>query len=429
MFFNVLGPLLVKTRFLLSGAAMFAPLLFLGAGGFFALNWATAQMEDVIEEALEEEHPVMHLEKEVQRANMEGHDLLMLRTPMAREEFRAANSEVERNFAELLDAPFAMDEEHRYLRKSYTVWQAHAKSLLNFPLGDKLSREGLEAMERFDAGMEQVLFHLEQVRAVAQEEIDQRAALAYGVRARMLILIVVVFAVGIVIWLVGALALTRSVLLPVYDIREGIRRMSAGDYSHRVFVSTNDELGELARSFNVMGERISAELKEQNASSMRDELTGLYNRNEFLELFRSEIKRSQRYQRPFSLILFDVDDFGNLNASFGRETGDHALKTIAVRIGDLLREVDRIARYGPDEIAVILTEIEAGGAFVLAERVREAVSSLSFQVPGGQEVRLTVSAGITDFARERSTEDALLFSAEKALKKARSEGGDRVVSA
>jgi len=164
--------------------------------------------------------------------------------------------------------------------------------------------------------------------------------------------------------------------------------------------------------------------------SRTDRLLGVYNRGAFDERLRDEFSRAQRYGRPLSLILLDVDNLKACNDLYGHTTGDEVLRQIAGAAKSRLRATDLIARYGGDEITVILPETDLEQATLAAERVKERVAELKVPVEGnGRFLTPTLSAGVAELgpAVMRTPED-LLRQADAALYRAKREGRNRVVA-
>jgi diguanylate cyclase (GGDEF)-like protein/PAS domain S-box-containing protein len=161
--------------------------------------------------------------------------------------------------------------------------------------------------------------------------------------------------------------------------------------------------------------------------AVRDELTGLFNRREMNRLLHEETLRSQRHQRPLSLLMVDIDWFKRVNDTFGHQAGDRALQQVARAILDCVRTLDRAARYGGEELAIILPETSGTEALVVAERIRTRVAESAFSVGGnpqeGPHVQLTVSVGIGTMVNplDGST-DRLIGDADRALYTAKSRG-------
>jgi diguanylate cyclase (GGDEF)-like protein len=159
-----------------------------------------------------------------------------------------------------------------------------------------------------------------------------------------------------------------------------------------------------------------------------DGLTHLYNREYFQSMLHQELVASQRHGRSLSLVLADIDHFKLFNDTWGHQLGDDVLESVADAVKSACREADIAARYGGEELAVILPDTDGPGAEVLAERVRSAVESLVL-LHGKEQLRVTVSVGVALLTDSMSGEDDLLRAADEALYQAKHAGRNRVVRA
>jgi diguanylate cyclase (GGDEF)-like protein len=163
--------------------------------------------------------------------------------------------------------------------------------------------------------------------------------------------------------------------------------------------------------------------------SIRDGLTGIYNRRHFDEVLLAEWKRSIRTEKPMSLLLIDVDCFKKLNDRYGHLEGDECLKKIAEQLLKILRRSsDTLARYGGEEFAAILPETNKESAQLIADAMRMSVEDLKIANEGSKAARVvTVSIGVcSEHAMlSRSTEE-LLNAADTALYRAKKQGRNRI---
>lgn len=154
-----------------------------------------------------------------------------------------------------------------------------------------------------------------------------------------------------------------------------------------------------------------------------DPLTGLANRRHFLEHLTSEISRSRRYSSTFVLGIFDVDDFKQINDTLGHAAGDRVLKEVSRIFQGMVRDSDMVARWGGEEIVLLMPETPKRGAVVLADRIRERIKrKLAAR-------KVTVSGGIASYPSDGKEESELFTFADRALYRAKSEGKDRICSA
>ncbi len=161
--------------------------------------------------------------------------------------------------------------------------------------------------------------------------------------------------------------------------------------------------------------------------AITDELTGLYNYRYMQQRLDEELGRAGRYGKRVSLLLLDVDGFKRVNDVYGHRTGDTVLAELAQVLRTAVREVDVVTRYGGEEFAVILPETDAAGAFIVAEKVREAVEGHRFADPDTeQDIRVTASIGLASYPVHAIGRDAMLQAADDALYQAKRAGKDRV---
>jgi diguanylate cyclase (GGDEF)-like protein len=145
-----------------------------------------------------------------------------------------------------------------------------------------------------------------------------------------------------------------------------------------------------------------------------DGMTKLYLHRYFQQRMDQEIKRSERYNYNFSLIMMDIDHFKNFNDNFGHQNGDKVLKIVAQLVMDNVREIDIAARYGGEEFAVICPEKSAGDAITPAERIRQAIEGYKFYIKD-ELVPITISLGISGYPEDAHTKLELIDRADKAL--------------
>jgi diguanylate cyclase (GGDEF)-like protein len=165
------------------------------------------------------------------------------------------------------------------------------------------------------------------------------------------------------------------------------------------------------------------------SQSIRDPLTGLFNRRFMEESLALELRRAIRNHRPLGVIMLDLDRFKHFNDTHGHDAGDTLLRELGTLLQTTIRGEDIACRYGGEEFTLILPE---GGADVIhqrAEAVREAVKRLDVLHRGQQLGRITASLGIAVFPDHGRTGEALLQAADAALYQSKDGGGDRVTSA
>lgn len=169
---------------------------------------------------------------------------------------------------------------------------------------------------------------------------------------------------------------------------------------------------------------LSRTLAELEYYSMHDPLTGLYNRRQFNNILEYEIGRSERHNHEFSLLMLDLDDFKDINDSYGHPTGDEALCGVAEILRENIRKGDLAARIGGDEFAVILMETGREGAATVAGTLGRALRERVFTAPDRKHFHLTVSVGIATYPVDARNESDLLAGADVAMYRAKEMGKD-----
>lgn len=164
--------------------------------------------------------------------------------------------------------------------------------------------------------------------------------------------------------------------------------------------------------------------------SVTDELTGLYNRRYFREQLEIEYSRCARYKRPFSVIVFDVDDFKYYNDRNGHPAGDELLREIGLILRMNCRRSDRPFRIGGEEFAILCPEVSAKECRVFANRVRQVIATYPFPMSEHQpKGAVSVSVGLASFPANGKSIDAILQAADQALYRSKRAGKNRVTLA
>lgn len=167
-------------------------------------------------------------------------------------------------------------------------------------------------------------------------------------------------------------------------------------------------------------------------AGITDFLTGWHNRRYLQQRLKEELARAQRHAGTIACLMIDIDHFKSVNDGYGHLAGDNALKELAQRVETQIRSMDTAARFGGDELAVLLPEATAAEAATLAERIREVIAALPFELTAHVERSLTVSVGVAAVAPGRhetdmkAIADRLLADADAALYRAKALGRNRV---
>jgi diguanylate cyclase (GGDEF)-like protein len=161
--------------------------------------------------------------------------------------------------------------------------------------------------------------------------------------------------------------------------------------------------------------------------AVTDELTGLANVRAFMEFLDRELERRRRFEQPVGLVMIDLDDFKRVNDTYRHQQGDEVLAHVAWVLRDASRDLDTVARYGGEELAVVLPQTDASGAAKLAERMRHAIESLHVpRVDGSGTIEVTASFGVASVPENAFDRNDLIAAADAALYAAKAAGKNRV---
>ena len=174
----------------------------------------------------------------------------------------------------------------------------------------------------------------------------------------------------------------------------------------------------------------SLAIPQLQAEARVDPKTGLYNARHFTVVMQEELGRAQRFQRPMSLIMADLDLLRDINNTYGHLAGDAVLRGISEVFRQQLRHYDVPARFGGEEFSILLPETPPDQAYEIADRIRRAVAARRFEVETSSEpIRATISMGIASFPRDGDDMNELVHQADLAVYRAKLQGRNRVLDA
>jgi len=419
----------LRTRFALGLGAVLLPFLVAAAVGQFYLPERLIEpLEDIVREFTEKLEPVTHLQQALLQAAMPVNDYLIHGDLDERRQFAELRQRVERAFGEASPERFTLAENRALIGVARAEWEQAlllGEQLLRLPdpVGNAVAAHD---MERFDAHIDRAVSALGEAHVYFHRVIERNRvqAGATHTRAKLAALAVLGLAFGISLFV--SLMLSRPVVTAVDALGKATALLAGGNLSARVVVDRKDEFGQLALAFNSMAGKLEKNEAALRALATRDGLTGLYNHRTFYALLGDELARAQRFERPLSLLLLDIDHFKRVNDTRGHLAGDAALRGLGELLGREARAIDRVCRYGGEEIVLILPETDPDAAVRFAERLRAAVEAQPFDA-NSEPIRMTVSIGVASFPAHADGAEALVASADAAMYAAKQGGRNRVV--
>ena len=282
-------------------------------------------------------------------------------------------------------------------------------------------------------------FHLGNSILLLQKDISSLGKSLTNLYHQAIYVIIVVLLFHVIF----AIILFRYIIHPINLLNNGAKILSEGNFGTRIIIKRKDEFNTLAETFNRMAGSIDDKMKTLSSQmdsvkeskermenlAIKDELTGLFNRNYILERTYEELKRARIKNRNTGFLLIDLDRFHEVNKIYGHQTGNIILMETAKTITRNCMETDIIGRFGGEEFAVLSPECSIKYIQDMAEQIRSAIEKNVIVTPDG-EFSVTVSIGIscidTDRLNSHENNHDLAGSAEAALLRAKENGRNRV---
>jgi diguanylate cyclase (GGDEF)-like protein len=212
---------------------------------------------------------------------------------------------------------------------------------------------------------------------------------------------------------------------PVSAISKAMQSYTSENFEPDLPEGYNDEIGELMANTQGALKKLHSMIHSMHELSIRDELTGLYNRRFFVEQAEQLLSRAHRYGEPLTLIFIDMDNFKQVNDQFSHLVGDQTLRQVADLMSDTARGSDLTARLGGDEFVIVFPNTPLSRAKNLCERLRTNVEKFDW-APLLQGMVPTMSIGVAE-AQKGDTVEQLIDRADANLHKAKKEGRNQVI--
>lgn len=237
------------------------------------------------------------------------------------------------------------------------------------------------------------------------------------------------FSIVLIAALLGSVSTVIALLAyaePVGVISRAMQNYSVANFEPNLPENYNDEIGELMANTQGALKKLHSMIHSMHELSIRDELTGLYNRRFFVEQAEQLLLRANRYGEPLTLIFIDMDNFKQVNDHFSHTIGDQTLQKVAELMSDTARGSDLTARLGGDEFVVVFPNTPLSRAMHLCERLRAQMQNHDWTPLLGNVMVPTMSIGVAE-AQKDDTVDMLLDRADANLHKAKQEGRNQII--
>jgi diguanylate cyclase (GGDEF)-like protein len=186
-----------------------------------------------------------------------------------------------------------------------------------------------------------------------------------------------------------------------------------------------NELSELKRIIEIKKIELESVLVQANEVSHTDALTFLPNRRQIIADLQREVMACDRYRKPLTIFMLDIDHFKRINDTYGHTMGDKALQSLSLQMLAVIRKLDKLGRYGGEEFLILLPATAIKSAIKLADRLLQVTRAMSIALENDQSVSLTISIGIAQYRIGKENWDDVLRRADKALYRAKSNGRDQ----
>jgi diguanylate cyclase (GGDEF)-like protein len=337
----------------------------------------------------------------------------------AQNDFDALNNEIGIAYAGIYAVTGAPDK-LSILDSAYAEWQqmkSLCKSILGSPKAQQDSVD-TETARQYTALQNHAMklgVALDRLYEIDINDARDKYESVKALDERTMPLILLLFITSLAINAIAIVFIIRSVVIPTHLLARAAHSYARGSLAYRIPLDSNNEIGELARTFNYMAEKLESNYTVLKDMAIHDGLTGILNHHEFQKRLLWEVKRAGRYKRGLSILMMDVDRFKTFNDTYGHQAGDTVLKAMGEYLRGAIRSSDEAARYGGEEFALIMPETPAETAFFTAQRIGAEIACLPIAIAEGVMVNITMSIGVATFPQDASSKEELIAAADRRM--------------
>lgn len=233
--------------------------------------------------------------------------------------------------------------------------------------------------------------------------------------------IYLMFMIDILILVLSSILISIKILKPIKKLTNSIYKYKKGDKDFEITNYYDDEIGLMGKQFDKMRTVLDEEYETIQTITITDELTKIYNRKFYNEKVSELLSLYKRYNTPFSVIMYDIDDFKHINDTYGHTVGDKVLIEMSELVQSLIRDTDYLFRIGGEEFIILISETSLEEAKLVAEKIRKNVSKLNTI----KDETITISLGLTE-VKPNDTEDLLFQKVDGLLYNSKKNGKNRV---
>ncbi|MCK5649371.1 MAG: diguanylate cyclase [Gammaproteobacteria bacterium] len=423
---NLSAPSL-KNRLQISIFVIVLPLFLLAGSGFFFFQKTTNSFNHAIEDIVLDVIPVTELKDKIQQTVIPFNHYLRNQQLDDKNKFLQLSNEIKKSLvnpikSEQHDNSLAEDIYH----SAYLNWRnAHRIAVKIFSQIDNHEAHiSHDLLQDFYQHVIKTTLALDKLHLAMQERVKIRFQQAKALKFDALFLISFVFLLVYISTLSTIIFLNRSIMKPIQKLEQWAHNFSRCKKPVPLKLHSYREFEYIASTYNKLSQLVHDDQTILKKLSRKDELTQLNNRRCFLNQLQDEHNRHQRYNTRYSLLLIDIDHMSSVSQNYGKHVCDLTLIQISKMLETAIRPTDFLARYGSDEFIIILPEVEAHGANITAERIRNAISEYVFKI-NEFKFGVTVSIGFS-LIQEKQPLLGVLNCVDSALQLAKLAGRNQV---